>query len=52
MDVGVAGGQPGGGPEGGDRILPTFDPKLAERFQDMFATMAGLGSTRSSDKKK
>ena len=30
----------------------TFDPKLAERFQDMFATMAGLGSTRSSDKKK
>jgi hypothetical protein len=29
----------------------TFDPKLAERFQDMFVTMAGLG-TRSSDKKK
>lgn len=30
----------------------TFDPKLAERFQDMFVTMTGLGSTRSSDKKK
>jgi hypothetical protein len=30
----------------------TFDPKLAERFQDMFATMAGLGGTRSGDKKK
>jgi Family of unknown function (DUF6489) len=30
----------------------TFDPKLAERFQDMFVTMAGLGGTRSSDKKK
>ncbi len=24
----------------------TFDPKLAERFQDMFVTMAGLGSPR------
>ena len=22
----------------------TFDPKLAERFQDMFTTMAGLGT--------
>src|SRR3954463_14471542 len=22
----------------------TFDPKIAERFQDMFVTMAGLGS--------
>jgi hypothetical protein len=22
----------------------TFDPKIAERFQDMFATMAGLGT--------
>ncbi len=21
----------------------TFDPKIAERFQDMFVTMAGLG---------
>ena len=30
----------------------TFDPKLTERFQDMFVAMAGLGSTRSSDKKK
>jgi hypothetical protein len=30
----------------------TFDPKLAERFQDMFVTMAGLGSVRPGDKKK
>jgi hypothetical protein len=30
----------------------TFDPKLAERFQDMFVTMAGLGGSRSSEKKK
>jgi hypothetical protein len=30
----------------------TFDPKLAERFQNMFVTMTGLGSTLSSDKKK
>jgi hypothetical protein len=30
----------------------TFDPKLAEHFQDMFVTMAGLGGNRSSDKKK
>ncbi len=30
----------------------TFDPKLAERFQDMFVTMAGLGGSRSNDKKK
>jgi hypothetical protein len=30
----------------------TFDPKLAERFQDMFVSMAGLGGSRSSDKKK
>jgi hypothetical protein len=29
----------------------TFDPKIAERFQDMFVTMAGLGGSRSSDKK-
>ncbi|MBV9562518.1 MAG: hypothetical protein JOY90_19060 [Bradyrhizobium sp.] len=28
-----------------------FDPKLAERVQDMFVTMSGLGSL-SSDKKK
>ncbi len=30
----------------------TFDPKITERFQDMFASMAGLGSTRTPDKKK
>jgi hypothetical protein len=29
----------------------TFNPKIAEQFQDMFVTMAGLGSTRSNDKK-
>ena len=29
----------------------TFDPKIAERFQDMFVTMAGLGSTLPKDKK-
>ncbi|MEA2922542.1 MAG: hypothetical protein QOF07_2505 [Bradyrhizobium sp.] len=29
----------------------TFDPKIAERFQDMFVTMAGLGGSRASDKK-
>jgi Family of unknown function (DUF6489) len=29
----------------------SFDPKLAERFQDMFVAMAGLGSL-TSDKKK
>jgi hypothetical protein len=29
----------------------TFDPKLAERFQDMFVTMMG-GGARSVDKKK
>ena len=29
----------------------TFDPKLAERLQDMFVTMAGLGSTRNASKK-
>jgi hypothetical protein len=29
----------------------TFDPKLAERFGDMFVTMAGLGGGRSNDKK-
>ena len=26
----------------------TFDPKLAERFGDMFVTMAGLGGTRAA----
>jgi hypothetical protein len=30
----------------------TFDPKLTERFQELFVTMAGLGSPRTSDKKK
>ena len=30
----------------------TFDPKLAERFQDMFVTMAGLSGSRPTDKKK
>jgi hypothetical protein len=29
----------------------TFDPKIAERFQDMFVTMSGLGGSRASDKK-
>jgi hypothetical protein len=29
----------------------SFDPKIAERFTDIFTTMAGLGSTRSTDKK-
>jgi hypothetical protein len=29
----------------------TFDPKIAERFGEMFVTMAGLGGARSSDKK-
>jgi len=32
----------------------TFDPKLAEKMQDMFVTMTGLGALGSSnnDKKK
>jgi hypothetical protein len=30
----------------------TFDPKIAERFSDMFVTMAGLGGTRTAEKKK
>ena len=29
----------------------TFDPKLAERFQDMFVNMAGLATGRSKEKK-
>ncbi|MFC0241439.1 DUF6489 family protein [Rhodopseudomonas telluris] len=29
----------------------TFDPKIAERFQEMFVTMAGLGSTLPKEKK-
>jgi hypothetical protein len=28
-----------------------LDPKIAERFGDLFAAMTGLGGTRSSDKK-
>jgi Family of unknown function (DUF6489) len=43
-----------------DKITPdalmqswfTFDPKLAERFQDMFMSMAGLGGALGSDKRK
>jgi hypothetical protein len=27
-----------------------FDPKLAERFQDMFVAMAGLGGSSKKDK--
>jgi Family of unknown function (DUF6489) len=30
----------------------TFDPKLAEKFQDLFVTMSGLGGTLGSDKKR
>src|SRR3954469_15467971 len=29
----------------------TFDPKIAERFQDMFVTMAGLGGLAKKNKK-
>lgn len=29
----------------------TFDPKIAEKFSDMFVAMAGLGGARSTDKK-
>jgi hypothetical protein len=29
----------------------TFDPKIAERFQDMFVTMAGLGGMGKKDNK-
>jgi hypothetical protein len=29
----------------------SFDPKVAERFGDMFAAMAGLSGTRSNGKK-
>lgn len=29
----------------------TFDPLLAERFQDLMLTMTGLGGSRSNDKK-
>ena len=30
----------------------TFDPKIVERFGDMFATMAGLGGGLAGEKKK
>jgi len=30
----------------------TFDPKLAERVQDLFVAMTGLGGSSSSDKKQ
>jgi hypothetical protein len=29
----------------------SFDPKIAERFTDMFTTMAGLGGALTNDKK-
>lgn len=28
-----------------------FDPKIAERFQEMFVNLAGLGARRDTDKK-
>jgi hypothetical protein len=28
----------------------TFDPKMAERFGDMFVNMTGLGAVRAKDK--
>ena len=30
----------------------SFDPKLAERFQELFVAMSGLGGALGSDKKK
>ena len=30
----------------------TFDPKIAERFQDMFVTMAGLGGSRAKKRQE
>jgi hypothetical protein len=30
----------------------SFDPKLAERFQELFVAMAGLGGALAGDKKK
>jgi hypothetical protein len=43
-----------------DKITPdalmqswfSFDPKLAERFQEMFMSMAGLGGALGGDKRK
>lgn len=29
----------------------SFDPRLAEKFQDLFVTMTGLGGSRSGDRK-
>jgi hypothetical protein len=29
----------------------TFDPKIAERFQEMFVSMTGLGGALTKDKK-
>ena len=29
----------------------TFDPKIAERFQEMFVAMAGLGGSAKKDRK-
>jgi hypothetical protein len=29
----------------------TFDPKIAERFGEMFVALAGLGGSRAADKK-
>ncbi|EAQ34391.1 hypothetical protein NB311A_17756 [Nitrobacter sp. Nb-311A] len=35
-----------------EAIMQTwFDPKMAERFQDMFVNMSGLGAGRTRDKK-
>ncbi len=38
-------------PEGLMQSWFNFDPKITERFQDMFVTMAGLGGKKSADKK-
>jgi hypothetical protein len=43
-----------------DKITPdalmqswfSFDPKLAERFQELFLSMAGLGGALGGDKKR
>ncbi len=43
-----------------DKITPdalmqswfSFDPKLAERFQELFMSMAGLGGALGGDKRK
>jgi len=33
-------------------VMDSFDPKLAERFQELFVAMAGLGGALTGDKKK